>query len=85
MKILSHLITLLNSQGVNTSFVISRIIYNVITTNPIKPSIQTINSYIRMFIRMGYLKRGAGFYTLTKLIPENITVEEMRIKSRTKK
>lgn len=85
MKILSHLITLLNSQGVNTPFVLSRVIHIVINTNPVKPSIQTINSYIRMFIKLGYLKKGPGFFTLIKPIPENLTVGDMKTMSRTKK
>lgn len=80
MKLLAHLIYLLNEQGVGNKFYLSPIIKKVTESyyEQGKAKLSTIRVYIRKLTKKGYLKKGPGFYILLKPIPTDLSTTILR-------
>lgn len=76
MKLLAHLIYLLNEQGVGNTFYLSPIIKKILDNHykrERKAKLSTMKVYIRKFTNNGYLKKEPGHYILLKPIPTDLT------------
>lgn len=81
MKLLAHLIYLLNEQGVGNTFYLSPILKKILDNyyeQERKAKLSTMKVYIRKFTNNGYLKKEPGHYILLKPIPTDLTTIILR-------
>lgn len=81
MKLLAHLIYLLNEQEVGNTFYLSPIIKKILDNHykqERKAKLSTMKVYIRKLTNNGYLKKEPGHYILLKPIPTDLTTTILR-------